>query len=123
MQRYLFGAKSESLKKEENIIEGEQCSIFGIPEDEKVQKEIAQATETIKYHRKKNSRKITSGIKKSEQENVEIETYIENVDALKCSECGAEMKKTGTEFVRQEIQFIAAKLKLVNYVRIHICGF
>ncbi len=126
LQRYLFGSKSESLKKKENIVEGEQCTIFGIPEDEKVQEEIAQATETITYHRKKNNRKITSGIKKSELKNVEVETYIENVDAPKCPECGSEMKKIGTEFVRQEIQFIPAKLKLVNYVRnvykCEVCG-
>lgn len=126
LQRYLFGAKSESLKKEENIVEGEQCSIFGIPEDKKVQEEIEQATETITYHRKKNNRKIISGIKKSELKNVEVETYIENIDAPKCPECGAEMKKIGTEFVRQEIQFVPAKLKLVNYVRnvykCEVCG-
>ena len=126
LQRYLFGSKSESLKKEENIVEGKQCSIFGMPEDENVQKEIAGATETITYHRKKNNRKITSGIKKAELKNVEVETYIENVDDPKCPECGAEMKKIGTEFVRQEIRFIPAKLKLVNYVRnvykCEVCG-
>ena len=72
LQRYLFGSKSESLKKEENIVEGQQCSIFGVPEDENIQKEIAQATETITYHRKKNNRKITSGIKKAELKNVEV---------------------------------------------------
>ena len=126
LQRYLFGSKSESLKKEENIVEGQQCSIFGVPEDENIQKEIAQATETITYHRKKNNRKITSGIKKAELKNVEDETNIENDDDPKCPECGAEMKKIGTEFVRQEIRFIPAKLKLVNYVRnvykCEVCG-
>ena len=28
LQRYVFGSKSETIKKEENIVKGEQCCIF-----------------------------------------------------------------------------------------------
>ena len=57
LNRYIFGSKSESIKKEENIVKGEQCSIFGVPEDEEVKEEIEKATETITVHRKKNTKK------------------------------------------------------------------
>ena len=117
LNRYIFGSKSESIKKEENIVKGEQCSIFGVPEDEEVKEEIEKATETITVHRKKNTKKVTSGIKKAEMKNVEVETYVENAEDAKCPECGSDMKKIGTEFVRQEIKFIPAKFKIVNYVR------
>ena len=117
LNRYIFGSKSESIKKEENIVNGEQCSIFGVPEDEEVKEEIEKATETITVHRKKNNKKVTSGIKKAEMKNVEVETYVENAEDAKCPKCESDMKKIGTEFVRQEVKFIPAKFKIVNYVR------
>lgn len=117
LQKYVFGPRRESVKKEENIVRGEQCSLFEEIEEEKTKEEIEEATQTIIVHRKKNKKKISSGIKKSELKNVETETYIENAEGEKCPECGAEMKKIGTEFVRQEIKYIPAKLKIVNYVR------
>ena len=116
LQRYLFGSKSESLKKEENIVNGEQCSFFGIPEDEDMKKEIEEAIKTITYNRKKKNKKA-SGIKKSELKNIEIETYIENADDQTCPICGSNMKKIGKEFSRQEIQYIPAKFKIVNYYK------
>ena len=117
LQRYVFGSKSETIKKEENIVKGEQCSIFSEPEDEKVQEEIKNKTEEIIVHRKKNNKKRTSGIKKANLKNVEVENYIENAEDAKCPECGSNMKKIGEEFVRQEIEFVPAKLKIKNYIR------
>ncbi len=117
LQRYVFGSKSESIKREENIVKGEQCSIFGMPEEEKMQEEIKKETEEITVYRKKNNKKRTSGIKKCMLKNVEYETYIENVEDAKCPECKADMKKIGEEFVRQEIEFIPAKMKIKNYIR------
>ena len=117
LNRYIFGSKSESIKKEENIVKGEQCSIFGVPEDEKIQEEIKQETEEITVYRKKKNKKRVSGIKKSMLKNVEVETYVENADDIKCPECGSNMKKIGQEYVRQEIEFIPAKLKIKNYIR------
>lgn len=117
--KYVFGSKRETTPKEENIVEGTQCSIFGVPEDEEVKEQIEEKIEEITVHRKKNTKKVQSGIKKSELKNIEIETRQEVLEEgqAKCPICGADLKKIGTEIVRQEIEYVPAKLKLVNYVR------
>ena len=119
LNRYIFGSKRESTPKEENIVEGTQCSIFGELENEELKKQVEEKTEEIIVHRKKNAKKQTSGIKKSELKNVEKETIILKLedDQLVCPECGANLKKIGTEVVRQEIEFVPSKLKLKTYVR------
>ena len=116
--RYVFGAKRESTPKEDNIVEGTQCSIFGEPEDEELKEEIEKATEEIIVHKKKNKKKEKAGIKRSALKNVETETIecIVNEDE-KCPECNSELENIGQELVRQEIKFIPAKLVKVNYVR------
>ena len=117
LNRYVFGPKRESTNKEENIVEGIQCSIFGVPEEIKEQAE--EKTEEIIVHRKKKNKKVTSGIKKSELKNIEVETreYKLEDEQKVCSVCGTELKPIGKEVVRQEIEYVPAKLKLVNYVR------
>ena len=120
LNRYIFGSKRESTpKEEENIVEGTQCSIFGEPEDEELKKQVEEKTEEIIIHRKKNAKKQPSGIKKSELKNIEQETIILKLEdnQLKCPNCGEELKKIGTEFVRQEIEFIPSKLKIKRYIR------
>ena len=120
LNRYIFGSKRESTpKEEENIVEGTQCSIFGEPENEELKEQIEEKTEEIIVHRKQNSKKQSSGIKKSELKNIEQETIVIKLEDedLKCPECGAELKKIGTEVVRQEIEFVPSKLKLKTYVR------
>ena len=119
LNRYLFGSKRESTPKEENIVEGTQCSIFGEPENEELKKQVEEKTEEITVYRKKKSKKVESGIKKSELKNIEQETIIVKLeeDSLVCPKCGNELTKIGTETVRQEIQYIPAKIKLVTYVR------
>lgn len=119
LNRYIFGSKRETTPKEENIVEGTQCSIFGEPEDEEIKKQVEAKTEEIVIHRKKNSKKQQSGIKRTELKNVEKETIILKLesDQLKCSECESNLKKIGTEVVRQEIEYIPSKLKLKTYVR------
>lgn len=119
LNRYIFGSKRESTPKEENIVEGIQCSIFGEPEDEEIKEKVEEKIEEIVVHRKKNSKKQQSGIKKSELKNIEKETIILKLegDQLKCPECKADLKKIGTEVVRQEIEYIPSKLKLKTYVR------
>ena len=74
LNRYLFGSKREKTEKEENIVEGTQCSIFGEVKDEEIQKQVEEKAEEIIVHRKKNAKKAKAGIKKSELKNVEIET-------------------------------------------------
>lgn len=119
LNRYIFGSKRETTPKEENIVEGKQCSIFGEPENEELKEQIEEKTEEITVHRKKKAKKVQSGIKKSELKNIETETreYILEDEDTKCTECGSKLNKIGTEVVRQEIEYVPAKLKLVNYVR------
>lgn len=119
LNRYIFGSKRESTPKEENIVEGTQCSLFGEVQDKEIKEQVEEKTEEIIVHRKKNSKKQQSGIKKSELKNIEKETIIFELkgDQLKCSECGARLKKIGTEVVRQEIEYVPAKLKLKTYIR------
>ena len=119
LNRYIFGSKRESTPKEENIVEGKQCSIFGEIEDEELKKQVEEKTEEIIVHRKKNAKKIKSGIKKSELKNIEQETIVVKLEDkdLECPKCKENLKKIGTEVVRQEIQYIPAKLKMVTYVK------
>ena len=119
LNRYIFGSKRESTPKEENIVEGTQCSIFGEIENNEIKEQVEEKTEEIIVHRKKNTKKQQSGIKKSELKNVEQETIIVKLEdeELKCPECGADLKKIGTEVVRQEVEYVPAKLKLKTYVR------
>ena len=119
LNRIIFGSKRESTPKEENTMEGIQTSIFGEIEDSKLKEQVENKTEEIIVHRKKNAKKVQSGIKKSELKNVEQETIICELDEenKKCPECNSELVEIGTETVRQEIQFVPSKLKLVTYVR------
>lgn len=119
LNKIVFGPRSEKIKKEENLVEGSQCSLFGEIQDAEIKKEVEEKTEEIIVHRKKNSKKQHSGIKKAELKNVETETveYFLDEDKQNCNECGSHIKKIGKEVVRQEIQYIPPKLKLVNYVR------
>ena len=119
LNRYIFGSKKESTPKEENIVEGKQCSIFGEIEDEELKKQVEEKTEEIIVHRKKNAKKIKSGIKKAELKNIEKETIVVKLEDkdLECPKCKEDLKKIGTEVVRQEIQYIPSKLKMVTYVK------
>ena len=36
LNRYIFGSKRESTPKEENVVEGTQCSFFGEVQDEEI---------------------------------------------------------------------------------------
>ena len=118
--RYVFGSKKETVSnKEENIVEGTQCSMFGMPEDNEIKEQVEKKTEEIIVYRKKKNKKVESGIKKSELKNIETETkeYVLEEGQKECPVCGANLKPIGKEVVRQEIEYVPAKLKLVNYVR------
>lgn len=118
--RYVFGSKKENISNEnENIVEGKQCSIFGEVKDEELKKEIDEKTEEIVVHKKKNTKKVQAGIKKAELKNVETETVevVLEDDKKICPTCESKLEHIGKEFVRQEIEYIPAKLRLVRYVR------
>src|SRR5574344_24571 len=119
LRKYIFGSKREStVKPEENIVDGTQCSIFGEIEDPEVKQQVEEKTEEITVYRKKNSKKVQSGIKKAELKNIETvtEEYVLENDKKVCPTCNSDVKQIGKELVRQEIQYVPAKFKLVNYV-------
>lgn len=115
LRRYLFGKKRESVKKEDNIVGGVQCSMFDTPEE--VKEEVEKATEEIIVYRKKKNN--TSGIKRAAIKNVEniTEEYVLEDEQKHCNVCNGELKYVNKEVVRQEIKYIPAKLQIVNYVR------
>lgn len=119
LNRIIFGSKRESTPKEnEQLVEGTQCSIFGEVEDEELKEEIEKNVEEITIYRKKKNKKRTAGIKKEKLKDIEKETrtvYLEG-EQLNCSNCGAKLQKIGKKVVRQEIEYIPAKIKLVEYV-------
>ena len=125
--RYFFGAKKESVKKDdENIVDGIQCSVFGVPDD--IQEEVKDETEKITVYRKKKNKKNPSGIKKAVLKNVETITQeykLEDINA-NCNICGEHLKQIEKEVVRQEVEYVPAKLVLKNYVRYvykcEVCG-
>ena len=63
LNKYVFGAKREATPKEENIVEGTQCSMFGVPENEEIKNQVEEKTEEIIVHIKKKNKKVESGIK------------------------------------------------------------
>lgn len=119
LKRYLFGSKRESTPVNEEIVNGVQCSFLGEPEEPEIKEQIAKNDEEIIVHKKKNSKRLKAGIKKSELKNIEVETveYVLKDDKLNCHVCSGNLKKIGKEFVRDEIVYIPAKLKKINYVR------
>ena len=119
LKRYLFGSKRESTPNNEEIVDGVQCSFLGDPIDEEVKTEMDKQDEEIIVHKKKNSRKSKAGIKKSALKDIEVETVEVTIDdaKLECPKCGGNLKEIGKEFVRDEIQYVPAKLRKVNYVR------
>lgn len=119
LNKYVFGTKKETTPKEENLVEGVQISLFGEPDDKELNQQIEEETEKITVHKKKNSKKVQAGIKKSFLKDVEIirEEYKLEEDKEKCPVCEGKLKQVGKEVVRQEIEFIPAKFKIKSYVR------
>ena len=116
-KKYVFGSKRETTSEDEALVEGIQCSVFGEVEDEEIKEKVKEETEKITVH--KHTRKRTSGIKKSELKNVEEEIITLKLedDKLVCPECREKLNKITTEVLRQEIEYVPAKLKLKTYVR------
>lgn len=120
LKRIIFGSRREKVKVEEKE-DLEQCSLFDDAEkmEENVQEQIEENIEKIIVHRKKNKREKQAGIKRSNLKNVEVEKeeYILNEEEKECPECGKELKLVSKKVVRQEIEYIPAKLKIKEYVQ------
>ena len=125
-QKMVFGPKSEKTATKENLVEGEQSSLFDeeFKElSEKLQEEINKNIDEITVgnnQNKKGRRKKgkVSGIKANQLKNtnIEIKRYELNKEE-KCPECGGKFKKVGEEVVREEIVYVPASFKIVQFVQ------
>ena len=129
LKRIIYGVKREHTPTLEQMENSVQCSLFAENNhiDSDVLTQVKKNVEDITVYKKKNSKEKKAGIKKSQLKDTEIEIieYKINEDE-KCPECGSELKEVGKEVVRQEIKYIPAKLKIINYVqytyKCTICG-
>lgn len=113
MKKKLFGTSSERRKPEDET----QLSFFNEAELEAnpEQKEPLIETE-IAAHKRKPKTKLDEKIK-----DLPVERIICELPASEqlCDLCGHELERMGQEVVRRELEFIPAKLKVLEYVSIH----
>ena len=124
-QKMIFGPRSEKTSKKENLVEGEQSSLFDeefkeLSEkiQEQINKDIEEVTVGDKQNKKKKKREKISGIKRSQLKNtkIEVKRYELNKE-VKCPECGGDFKQIGEEVVRKEIVYTPATFKIVEFVQ------
>lgn len=120
LKRIIFGSKREYTPEIDTKTIEEQFSLFN---DEKeiennVQEQIEEKVEEITIHRKKKAKEKKAGIKKTLLKDTEIERkeYVINENEV-CPECESELKLVAKKVVRQEIEYIAPKLKIVEYIQ------
>lgn len=124
-QKMIFGPRNEKTSKKENLVEGEQSSLFDeefkeLSEkiQEQINKDIEEVTVGDKQNKKKKKREKISGIKRSQLKNtkIEVKRYELNKE-VKCPECGGDFKQIGEEVVRKEIVYTPATFKIVEFVQ------
>jgi len=119
LKKVIFGVKREHTPKEENIIDGEQGSLFSDKNSyEELKKQaIEKAGDiTVTYNRKAKNKK--AGIKENVLKNIpmRVKEFCFDEDA-KCPECDNELKEISKKIIRQEIKYIPATIEIVNYVQ------
>lgn len=121
LRRIVFGSRREHTPiTKEQLEDFNQCSLFATEKeaDEYLEKQSKEKSEELVIHRKKNNKKRQAGIKRSALKDVEIEKeeYIINEEE-KCPECNGELQVVGKQIVRQEIEYIPAKMKIKQMVQ------
>ena len=119
LKKVIFGARREYTRKPEEIIDGTQTSLFeDVQTEEAIDEQIQENIEEITVHQRKKTRKRKAGIKRSNLKDVIIEKEYIDIDGNKiCPECGNELEKIGKRVVRQEIEYIPAKIVLKEYIQ------
>jgi len=112
IQKERFGASSEKTPKDE--ING-QLSIFNEAEAEASSDAKEPAKITVAGHVRKNPNTKREMLVK----NLPVkEVLCDMPDSEKfCENCGSALKQIGTETVREELEYIPAKLQIIRYVR------
>ena len=111
MKKKLFGTSSE---KSQPI---DQLNLFNEAEQESTPNanEPEEAT-LVNAHVRKPKTKLQEKISGLPVETIEIAL---NNEALVCIQCGTTLEIIGREVVRREIEYIPAKLKVIQYVSLH----
>jgi len=108
-----FGSSSEKTPKTDI---GGQLNLFNEAETEA----SSDATEPI-VHKVDGFYRTETKTKREELiKNLPIEEFICDIapDEKSCPRCGTELKVIGRETVREELEYIPAKLKVIRYVRL-----
>lgn len=110
LTKKLFGRSSEKRKE---AIPG-QMNLFNEAEELQDEKAAAAEEEFIKGYKRKRKPKATQA---EQFEGLPVETvYLDLPDGKKnCPNCGSSLKEIGSEFVRRELKFIPAKMRVVEY--------
>lgn len=113
LTRKLYGIKSEKTSTLE--IEG-QMSLFN--EIETCADPDAHEPELVEIEKHLRKRKYT-GQREELVKNLPHSKVLHTIDEREqiCDNCGSTMVKVGEEFVRTEVQFIPAKLKVIDHYR------
>ena len=114
MRHDKFGPSSERTKAEENP-DDEQLCFFNEAEVE----QDPEAEEPVKQDPKGRIRKKKSKRKEMIIGDIPVEEVLLEIDddRLKCPCCSNMLKPVGKEFVREEIRYIPASIKLLRYMR------
>ena len=127
LKRIIFGSKKETISKTEKAMEGEQDSLFSKKSqtitDDEIFEQIEEKVGEITVHKKKKSKTRKAGVKRSYIKDIDIEVrhiklpVDENGNILVvCPKCGGALEEIGKKVIRQEIVFIPATLKIIEYV-------
>ena len=112
LKKKLFGTSSERR----HLISDEQLSIFNEAEIESDQKsQVPELEQTVKSHNRKKKTTLSEKIK-----GIPVEQIICDIEGAKiCELCGSDLVKIGQEIVRRELEYIPAKVKVLEYVSLH----
>jgi len=119
LKKIVFGSRRETICKFENIESGGQTSLFETSTEEiqkNIENEIIEETEKIMVTRKKKSKK--AGVKRSALKDIQFETVEHIIDKnSKCPNCENDLNIVGKKLIRQEVEYIPAKLRVINFVQ------
>ena len=112
LTRKLFGSSSE--KRDD--IEG-QLSLFDEAESlASDNTEISKLETTVKAHTRKSKKLLAEKLK-----GIPVEQVIHDIpeDERICEICGTNLEEIGREVVRRELEYIPAKVKVIEHVSVH----
>lgn len=110
LKQKLFGTSSERR------INDNQLSLFNEVEVEATQSdEITPLEVTVQSHNRKPKKLLSEKLS-----GIPVEQVICDIEGDKtCDQCGTELVKIGQEVVRRELEYIPAKVKVLEYVSLH----